>query len=134
MDHLPNAPDGHPLRNPDAAKRLADTFRLHQQVLTMDEMLDGRWIAVRLGDGGSDNTAYDSHEAAVNSARNAPSRCFYPRILPEAMTVPVCDFLLWYARTVYDNGWRQDPAGERQLIMPTRVEDVRNRTRKEVRW
>jgi len=119
------------LRDPDAARRLADTFRLHQQVLTLDEILAGRWIVVRLADGGGGTTVYDSYADAVNGARNEPSRCFYPQIRPEPMGEDVCDFLIWYTRTVYNNGWRDDPS--RQLIIPTRVEDA-NRILREVKW
>jgi hypothetical protein len=89
-------------------------------------------MAVRLADGGSDHTAYETYLSAVDSARNSPSRCFYPRILPEAMSVQWCDLMLWYVRTVYDNGWREDPAA--QLILPTRIEDVPRRIVRSVNW
>lgn len=104
---------------------MADTVRLHQQALTMDEILAGRWMAIRLADGGSDMTAYDTLAAAVKSAELSPSRCFYPRVLPEPMGPDVCGFMVWYARTCYDNGWREDPS--RQLIIPTRIEDLHTR-------
>lgn len=111
-----------PWRDREAAKRLYGTFALHRVALTTDEIFAGRWLAIRLGDGGSDNTAYDSHGAAVASARNAPSRCFYPRVTLDSISERECDFMLWYVRRVYDNGYRADPAHE--LMMPTRVEDL----------
>jgi len=89
-------------------------------------------MAVQLADGRSDNTAYESLADAVESATNNPSRCFYPRILPEMVNLAWCDLMLWYARRVYDNGWREDPA--RALILPTRIEDVRGRVLRTVNW
>ena len=89
-------------------------------------------MAVQLADGRSDNTAYDTLDAAVKSATNSASRCFYPRILPEACNLAWCDLLLWYARQCYDNGWREDPA--RALIIPTRIEDVDGRVLRTVKW
>lgn len=128
----PHLPPGRPLRAPEAAQRFFDDWCLHRTVLTLDELLAGRWMAVRLADGGSDRTAYDTYSDAVHSARNSPSRCGYPRILPEAMSVQWCDFMLWYWRTCYDNGWREDPAA--QLIVPTRIEDVERRIVRTVNW
>lgn len=105
-----------------AAKRMADTVALHQTVLEPAEIVAGRWIAVRLGDGGSDGIAYDSHEAAVRASTNDPSRHAYFKLPLERISPEVCDVLLWYVRTVYDAGWREDPAY--QLKIPTRVEEI----------
>jgi hypothetical protein len=109
-------------RNEDAAKRMADAIELHQRVLTKDELLAGRYIAVRLADGGSDGVAYESRSAAVEHNRNNPSRCGYFRIPFERWGPKTCDVLLWYVRSAYDNGVREDPA--HALIIPLSTEDL----------
>jgi len=111
---------------PGVGERMADAMRLHQTVLTMDELWAGRWAAISIADGSSDRTAYDSHEAAVKAATNRPTRHFYPRIVPEPMSPRVCDLMIWYVRNCYNNGWREDPAW--QLWIPGRLEDIATRT------
>lgn len=107
----------------DAAKRFADAVRLHQQIIGLGGLITvPRFMAVRIADGGSDGVAYDSRPAAIIHNTNNPSRCFYPQIPPEPWSPMVCDRLLWYARSAYDNGVREDEA--HQLILPTRVEDM----------
>lgn len=115
------------MRNADAAKRMADIFRLHQAVLTKEEILAGRFVAIRLSDGGSDGIAYHSRPAAIEAQRNSPSRCAYFQIPLENWGPKTCDTLLWYVRACYDAGNREDPA--HALILPTRTEDL-NRIRR----
>lgn len=109
-------------RNEDAAKRLHDTIRLHLVALSRDELLAGRYIAVRLADGGSDGVAYDTRADAVNAQRNSPSRCAYFRIPLGGWSVKTCDVMLWYVRAAYDNGHRADPA--HALVIPQQMERV----------
>lgn len=116
------APRTFQFRTEDAARRLADTVALHQTVLSFDEILAGRFMAVRLSDGGSDNTAYETRAEAIEHQRHNASRCFYPRIPLERWSAATCDVLLWYARGVYDAGHREDPA--HQLIVPERLEQL----------
>lgn len=117
-------PRRHAWRDYDAAHRMADTMNLHQMMLTSDELIAGRYVAIRLSDGGSDGTAYPSRAEAATHQRHNASRCGYYRIpvLPERMPAQVCDTLLWYVRQCYDAGSRQDPA--HQIILPTRIEDL----------
>lgn len=115
------------MRNWDSAKRFCDTIRLHQSILSKDEILAGRFVAIRLADGGSDGVVYNTRAEAITAQRNSPSRCGYFQIPFETWTPRVCDSLLWYVRACYDAGNREDPA--HQLIMPTRVEDVRKMMR-----
>lgn len=116
------APRGYQYRTEDAARRLAHTVALHQTTLSMDEILAGRYMAVRLADGGSDNTAYESRAAAIEHNRNNASRCIYLRIPAERWSPQTCDTLLWYGRKVYDAGHREDPA--HQLVIPERLEQL----------
>lgn len=121
---VPKEPTNKQLKNGDAARRMHETIRLHQEMLSQDELMAGRYCAIRLSDGGSDNTAYDSREEAAKYQRHNMSRCAYFRIPPkgERWGIATCDSLLWYVKGCYDAGSRQDPA--QQIIIPTRIEDV----------
>jgi hypothetical protein len=110
-------------RNSDAAKRMADTIALHQTALSKDELLAGRYVAIRLADGGSDQTAYDTRAEAIAHQINNPSRCGYFRVPLERWNAQTCDVLLWYVRGCYDSGFREDPA--HQLVIPNAVESLR---------
>lgn len=107
---------GAALRSPDAAKRMADTIRLHQAVVGKDELLSGRYVAVRLADGGSDGVLYDTRAEAINGQRNSPSRCAYFQVPLQRWSEATCDTLLWYVRGCYDSGFREDPS--HQLVIP----------------
>lgn len=116
-------PRNYKFRYPDAARRFADTVALHQAALSFDELLAGRYMAVRLSDGGSDGVVYDTRPEAIAHQRHNSSRCIYPRIPPgERWSPKVCDVLLMYARSAYDHGHREDPA--HQLWIPTQKEHL----------
>lgn len=119
-------PPNHQLQNGDAAKRFHDAIMLHRTVLTTDEILAKRFIAVRLADGGTDNTVYTSRAAAIHANRNQPSRIFAFPIPLERLSVAACDSLLTYVRRCYDAGTREDE--RHQIIVPTRVENMRTLT------
>lgn len=114
------------MRNKDDAKRFHDALMLHRSILSTDELLAKRFIAVRLSDGGTDNTVYDSRAAAIEANRNTPSRIFTFMIPLERLSVEACDSLLWYMRRCYDAGTREDP--RHQIIVPTRLENLRTLT------
>jgi hypothetical protein len=109
------------LRAPDAARRMADVIALHQLALSKDELLAGRYVAIRLADGGSDGVAYDTRAAAIEAQSNAPSRCGYFQVPLERFSAATCDSLLWYVRGCYDSGFREDPS--QQLIISNQVEN-----------
>lgn len=117
-------PRDYGFRNLDAAKRMHDILKLHATVLTTDELLAGRFVAIRLADGSSDGVAYDTRADAIEHQRNSPSRCAYYRIPPGGWSLQVCDVMLWYVRCAYDNGVREDPA--HSLIIPLGREDLIN--------
>jgi hypothetical protein len=110
-----------------SARRMAETFALHQLALAKDELLLKKaWVAIRLTDGGSDNTVYETRADAVRSTMNAPTRHLYFPVPLERMNAQTCDVLLWYVRKCYDAGSREDP--RTALMLPTRIEDMmRNR-------
>lgn len=111
------------LRDPDAARRFAEIVALHQTVLTKDEILAKRFIAVRLADGGTDGVCYDTRESAILASGNSPSRCGYFQIPLERWSAATCDTLLWYVRANYDSGFREDPS--HQLIISNNLENMR---------
>jgi hypothetical protein len=115
-----DVPAGYRWRTRDAALRMADLIALHQTALSFDELLAGRYVAIQLADGRSDGVAYDTREQAIAHQRHNGSRCIYLRIPMERLNPQTCDTILWYGRSVYDAGHREDPA--HQLIIPTRTE------------
>ena len=116
-------PANYQFRTQDAAKRMHDTIRLHQTVLSRGEILAGRFVAIRLADGGSDGVAYTSRAEAIEHQRHNMSRCGYFQIPLERWSEKTCDVLLWYVRAAYDAGHREDPAS--QLFIPSRLDDLR---------
>lgn len=112
-------PPNYSYRNKDAAKRMSDIVRLHQSMMSKDEILAVRFIGIRLSDGGSNGMVYETHADAVNDHRNEPSRCVYFPIPLETWTPKICDVLLWWVTNAYNNGYREDPA--HALILPNSV-------------
>lgn len=110
-----------PLYNLEAGKRMRDHLAIHQLVLTRDEIAAGRFMAVRLIDGGSDGVAYESRQAAMEHQFHA-DLCGYFRIPFSGPPARECAAILRYYRGVYDAGYR--PSGNPNLIIPTRVEDL----------
>lgn len=107
----------------DIAKRMADTVALHQVALDKGAILAGRYVAIRLADGGSDGIAYDTYAECVTHQRHEATRMAYFKLPLERWNAPTCDVLLWYTRKCYDSGWRVDPT--RQLIIPQAKEHLR---------
>lgn len=111
------------LRSGDAARRMRDILALHQVALTTDELIAGRYVAIRLADGGSDGQVYDTRADAIRAQANSPSRCLYLRVPLERLNASACDTLLWYVRGCYDSGAREDPA--HALMVPNTIEHLR---------
>lgn len=115
----------HPYHDHDAAKRFRDMLWIHQSMLTKDEILAKRYMAVSLFDGSSDGTVYDTRDDAVKEQRSHVdgNRVVYFRIPLERISDRVTDSLLWYARRAYDAGYRPVGSDERaELHVPTRWE------------
>jgi hypothetical protein len=104
------------MRRPDAAARFRDTVALHQVALDKQQLLSRRcWIAIRLSDGGSDNTVYDSREDAIHH-QLFPTQCGYLPVPFERISEYVCDTLLWYWEKMYDAGHK--PLDNSHVIIP----------------
>jgi hypothetical protein len=70
----------------DASKRVSDTYMLHR---IANPHAVGKWIAVRVADGTSDQQLYDTRRDAVRHQKHAAKWCAYIRIAPCDMSV--CD-------------------------------------------
>lgn len=103
----------------DAAHRYSDAMRLH---IVAGQA--GRWAAIRLSDGGSDGVAYDSKQDAVRHQLHE-FQCLYTLIPPDDVSPRIAEHSLAFNRWLYDHNMRFiDPDRDRQLLMPTRLEDL----------
>lgn len=97
------------LRDESAARRFHEAIHLHRLALSHEEIAAKRYMAVKLEDGRSDGTAYDSRRAAmVGQGQMGYRLCFYFQIPMKTPNVYICDTLLWYARSAHNNGYRPD--------------------------
>jgi hypothetical protein len=92
----------------DAAKRLCDTYNLHK--IGAGNASLGKWIAVRLSDGTSDDTLYDDKLAAVTHQHHNEQLYAFVCIAPPSMKVCDAEVLIRTHRKMYDAGMRMtDP-------------------------
>lgn len=92
--------EGGPLGFSDAAKRASDVINMH---LVADDGNRGRWVAIRLSDGGSDGTTYADLAPCVNAQLHY-RQCMYLIIPAGGMQPAEADVMLGYHRRVYDAG------------------------------
>lgn len=77
----------------------------------------GKFIAIRLQDGGSDHVVYDSRSDA-QSHQLSPARSLYILIPPDGMTTGQADRVLDYWRQLYDAGFRDNDPRDDIPSMP----------------
>lgn len=105
----------------DAARRCADAYNFQLTINGMDAA--GKWIAVRLSDGGSDAKLYDTKADAVRFQLHE-NLCAYICILPTPMSADDALSVLRVHRKLYDAGMRlSDP--DQHVQMPMRKEFLR---------
>jgi hypothetical protein len=105
----------------DAARRCADAYNFQLTVHGM--AAPGKWIAVRLSDGGSDAKLYDSKADAIRFQLHE-NMCAYICILPNAMPVDDALSILRIHRKLYEGGARlADP--DTHIQLPARREFLR---------
>jgi hypothetical protein len=111
----------------DAGKRAYDIVRSYVHFVPYGERVRS-WVAIRLDDGGSDGTLYDSKRDAIRHQANEYMCAYFSyRAAPDGFTSPK-DAAVWlaYHRHAYSSGFRlpdpDDPAGGPELIMPTPAE------------
>lgn len=106
----------------DAGKRASDTITMH--VLCGGV---GKWVALRLIDGGSDNVLYDTRADAIRH-QLYEEYCAYVCIPPSGMSQQDATEWLAFNRQLYDAGWHlSDP--DHTPIMPNRIEDAQRKSR-----
>jgi hypothetical protein len=107
----------------DAARRCSDIVNTH---LVANRANAGKWVAIRLSDGGSDGVLYDTRPDAIRHQLHE-TQCAYVCIPPTGMPPKDAEAFLAFNRKLYDAGFRMpDPVQpNREIIMPTRIEDLR---------
>jgi hypothetical protein len=110
----------------DAARRMADTFNLHRMADQYGAI--NRWIAVRLSDGTSDHTLYDTKSECVRHQHGNEQWYSFIKIVPTTMNVCEAEVKLRTDQRMYDAGFRMaDPdsrTGGAQVINRLTVEDA----------
>lgn len=110
-----------PQQKLDAARRCSDAVTF--QLTVHGENAFGKWLAVRLIDGSSDATLYDTKADAVRHQFHE-QLCAYICIPPTGMPVEDAQTYLEVNRKLYAGGMRlSDP--DRQVQMPMRREFFR---------
>lgn len=108
----------------DAARRCSDLVR--QAIVDRNV---GRWLAIRLSDGGSDGIAYDKRSDAVRLQLHE-QQCAYVKVPADDMSPRAAERFLAINRELYDAGFRlADPEGpdgdtDREIIAPNAIEDA----------
>ena len=90
----------------DAAKRVADKYNMHR-LANSDGSAVGRWFAVRLADGTSEDndTLYDTKRDAVRHQMDE-FLCAYIQIKAPSMSYREAETFLGITRKAYDAGFR----------------------------
>ncbi|WP_301177230.1 hypothetical protein [Actinomadura geliboluensis] len=97
----------------DAARRCSDAVRLH-----IAAGMAGKWAAIRLSDGGSDGTAYDTRADAIRHQLHE-TQCAYVKVPLDDMPPEHAARYLAFHRRAYDAGFRlTDPDDRREPVMP----------------
>lgn len=108
----------------DSAYRCSDIIR--QAIVDGHQ---GRWMAIRLSDGGSDGVVYDSRSDSVRHQLHE-TLCAYVRIPWDDLSPQAAERFLAVHRQVYDAGLRMasvdGPGGDTELevIPPMRLEEL----------
>lgn len=106
--------DSHYARDPgplgtysDEARRASDNVNLHLLADRADNV--GRWVAIRLSDGGSDGVVYDCKCDATRHQLHE-RQCVYVNIQPTGLSAKDAEILLKMYRQFYDRGFKMpDP-------------------------
>ncbi len=107
----------------DASKRCADQVNLHAVAGGF-----GRWVAIRLSDGGSDGVLYDTRRDAIRHQLHE-TLCAYIVVPLIGMQYREAQAVLHVHRKTYDQGHRMaDPEGRQaEPMIPIREESYRGR-------
>lgn len=108
----------------DRARRCSDIVT--QALTDLGPQLWGKWIAIRLSDGGSDGNIYDAKSTAQRFQLH-PKQCAYVCVPPEGMSPRQAETYLRFIEGLYDAGadladpdthipMPQDPKNARRVI------------------
>lgn len=101
----------------DAGKAASDAINMHVAALGVSGAV-GKWVAIRLSDGGSDGVLYDLKADAVRHQLHE-MLCTYVCIPPGGSTPEDMTRFLAITRNLYDNGFRMsDPDAPEPLSRP----------------
>jgi len=113
----------------DSAKRAHDIVNSYVAFIPYDQRIRS-WVAIKLADGGSDGTLYESKRAAVRHQSDEFTAAYFSyRGAPNGFST-VKDAAIWleFVRQAYDSGFRlpdpDDAHGGPDLIMPMPNEHV----------
>ena len=111
----------------DYAPKCGDAARRMASAVTLAAMNGGagRWLAIKLQDGRSDNTLYDDRAAAV-AHQLSPEYCTFVLVPPDGMQTGQADRILDFWRQCYDRGFRAvDPRNDIPSMPLTRPDAIR---------
>lgn len=113
----------------DAARRVSDTYALHKVADWPGNL--GKWFAVALADGRSDNTLYDSKQDAIRHQHHQENYYAYIQVTPATMTPCSGEVFLRLTRKLYDAGLRMTDPGtaKREVIKRATYEDQVDQSR-----
>jgi hypothetical protein len=100
----------------DPAKRVCDTYTLHKVADWPGNL--GKWFAVALADGTSDNILYDSKPDAIRHQHHNENYYAFIQVTPAQMTPCTAEIFLAGVRKLYDAGLRMtDPVIARKEVI-----------------
>lgn len=88
------------LRHSDPAKRLCDTFNMHRVADPIGNL--GKWFAVAIADGTSDNTLYDNRADAISHQHHNEFYFAYVQVVPSTMNLCDAELFLAGVRKTYE--------------------------------
>jgi hypothetical protein len=113
------------LKHSDAARRICDTYTLHRLADPIGNI--GRWFAVAIADGTTDNVLYDSKADAIRHMHHNEYFYAFVQIVPSQMSVCDAELFLSGVRKTYDARKalmdRDHPKGGLEPINRLAVED-----------
>jgi hypothetical protein len=101
----------------ESSRRAADAINLHIHAHGHDAYR--KWVAIRLSDGSSDGTLYDTRDDAIRHQLHESQAAYF--CLPpfgEFISPEEAEAFLTYHRSVYDAGYRVPGPGGPAMIQP----------------
>lgn len=116
------------LEHTDAAKRIADTYMMHRMADPIGNI--GKWFAVAIADGTTDNTLYDTRLDAITHQHHNEFYYAYVQVVPSQMTICDAEIFLSGIRKTYEARKnlidRDHPQGGLEIIPRLAIEDQRS--------